>query len=237
LKPAAQFVIILPMGRPRRLTAGGVVYHVLNRANRRTRIFHKPGDYQAFIKVVADGLEQVPCRVLGLCVMPNHWHLVLWPHGDGDLSRLMAWISNAHVKRYRQHYHDKIGGHLYQGRFKSFPVQEDSHLLAVLRYVEANPLRAGLAQRAGEWPWSSDALRRGAFASLFSDWPLPRPADWSQWVEARWKEEELAHVRTSLDRGRPFGQDAWVNATAERLGLELTLRPRGRPSQSKNAMV
>jgi putative transposase len=115
-------------------------------------------------------------------------------------------------------------------------VQEDRHLLTVLRYVEANPLRARLAERAGEWPWSSDALRRGAFASLFSDWPLPRPEDWSQWVEARWGEEELNLVRTSLDRGRPFGQDAWVDATAKRLGLELTLRPRGRPSPPKKML-
>src|SRR5665213_3718570 len=195
------------MGRPRRVTAGGIVYHVLNRANRRAKIFHKPRDYAAFIKILAEGLERTPCRLLGLCVMPNHWHLVLWPHGDGDLSRLMAWISNAHVKRYRQHYHDKIGGHLYQGRYKSFPVQEDEHLLTVLRYVEANPLRAHLADRAGEWPWSGDALRKGQFAPLLSEWPLPRPPDWSDWVESRWKEDELREVRTSIARGRPFGQN------------------------------
>jgi putative transposase len=205
------------------------VYHVLNRANRRARIFHKPRDYEAFLKVLAEGLERVPCRVLGLCLMPNHWHLVLWPHGDGDLSRLMAWISNTHVKRYRQHYHDRIGGHLYQGRFRSFPVQEDGHLLTVLRYVEANPLRARLAERAGEWPWSSDALMKGKFASLFSAWPLPRPGDLSEWVEARWKDEEWSEVRTSVARGRAFGQEEWVQATTKRLGLELTLRPVGRP--------
>jgi putative transposase len=215
------------MGRPRRLTAGGVVYHVLNRANRRAKIFHKHRDYQAFIEIVAQGLERTPCRVLGLCLMPSHWHLVLRPHADGDLSRLMAWISNTHVKRYRTHYHDTIGGHLYQGRFKSFPVQEDAHLLTVLRYVEANPLRAGLAERAGQWPWCSDSLRHGGFAAMFSEWPLPRPADWDQWVEARWKDEELESVRTSLQRGRPFGQEAWVGTMARRLGLEITLRPRG----------
>jgi putative transposase len=215
------------MGRPRRVAAGNVVYHVLNRANRRTRIFHKPRDYEAFLRILGQGLQRTPCRVLGLCLMPNHWHLVLWPHADGDLSRLMAWISNTHVKRYRQHYHDRIGGHLYQGRFKSFPVQEDGHLLTVLRYVEANPLRAGLAQRAGEWAWSSDALRNGPFASLLSDWPIPRPADWSQWVQSRWKEEELAELRVNLDRSRPFGHKAWVEATAKRLGLDITLRPHG----------
>ncbi len=217
------------MGRAKRIAAGGIVYHVLNRANRRTRIFHKPRDYDAFIKLLGDGLERIPCRLLGLCLMPNHWHLVLWPHADGDLSRLMAWITNTHVKRYRQHYHDKIGGHLYQGRFKSFPVQEDGHLLTVLRYVEANPLRAKLAARAGDWPWSSYAMRGGPLAKLLGDWPVDRPADWGGCVEARWADAEKARLQTSMDRGRPFGEERWMQTTAARLGLELTLRPIGRP--------
>ena len=113
------------------------------------------GESGAFLKILGEGMERVPCRVLGLCLMPNHWHLVLWPHADGDLSRLMAWISNTHVKRYRQHYHDRIGGHLYQGRFKSFPVETDDHLYTLLRYVERNPLRAGLVRKATNWRWSS----------------------------------------------------------------------------------
>jgi putative transposase len=199
----------------------------MNRANRRAKIFRKPRDYDAFIKIIAEGLERTPCRVLGLCLMPNHWHLVLWPHADGDLSRLMLWITNTHVKRYRRHYHDKIGGHLYQGRFKSFPVQEDAHLLTVLRYVEANPLRSGLSNRVGEWPWSSDAIRTGPYTPLLCEWPIQRPADWNQWVEARWKDEELKEIRTSVERGRPFGHKAWVEAAAKRHGLEITLRERG----------
>jgi putative transposase len=217
------------MGRPKRAVAGGVVYHVLNRANRRARMFHKPRDYDAFLKLLVEALDRLPCRLLGLCLMPNHWHLVLWPHADGDLSNLMAWITNTHVKRYRQHYHDKIGGHLYQGRFKSFPVQEDRHLLTVLRYVEANPLRAKLAERAGEWPWSSYALRNAPWKQWLSDWPLPRPEDWGDLVEARWSEPELAEMRTSVDRGRPFGEAIWIDQTAKKMGLSATLRPLGRP--------
>src|SRR4051794_18867721 len=136
------------MGRARRVSAGGIVYHVMNRGNRRADVFHKPGDYDAFVQVLAEGLQVVPCRLLTFCVMPNHWHLVLWPHADGDLSRFVGWVTNTHVKRHRQHYEDVDGGHLYQARFRSFPVQTDPHLLTVLRYVEANPLRAGLALRA-----------------------------------------------------------------------------------------
>jgi putative transposase len=226
------------MARPRRVVAGGIVYHVLNRANRRARMFHKPRDYDAFLNILAQALERIPCRLLALCLMPNHWHLVLWPYLDGDLSKLMAWITNTHVKRYRQHYHDKIGGHLYQGRFKSFPLQGDHHLLTVLRYVEANPLRSELAQRAHEWAWSSCALRETPWAQqCLSDWPLPRPADWNHLVEARWNKAELATLRTSIDRGRPFGEPAWVNQTAAKLGLTATLRPLGRPSEKKNMAV
>ena len=223
------------MGRPRRVTTGGVVYHVLNRANRRSRIFHKSPDYEAFLNLLGEGLDRLPCRLLGLCLMPNHWHFVLWPHGDGDLSRLTGWISNTHVKRYRQHYHDKVGGHLYQGRFKSFPVQEDGHLLTLLRYVESNPLRANLAARAGDWPWSSYALRGGPWGRLFSDWPVPRPADWGAIVESRWRKPDLAQVRTSLDRGRPFGDETWVRCTAARMGLESTVRSLGRPPVQSGA--
>jgi putative transposase len=214
------------------VAAGGIIYHVLNRANRRARIFHKPRDYDAFLKVVEEGLSQIPCRMLGLCVMPNHRHMVLWPHADGDLSRLIAWITNTHVKRYRQHYHDKIGGHLYQGRFKSFPVQEDGHLLTVLRYIEANPLRCGLSQRAGQWPWSSCSLRQSPIKSLLSDWPFPVPPDWESLVEERWPEPELNRLRASVDRGTPFGQDTWVLQTARQLGLDSALRQRGRPKRA-----
>jgi putative transposase len=184
------------MGRARRVASGGIVYHVLNRANRRARMFHKPGDYQAFLKVIEEGLARIPCRLLGLCLM---------------------------------HYHDKVGGHLYQGRFKSFPVQEDGHLLTVLRYVEANPLRCGLSQSACQWPWSSCSLRQGTMQSLLSEWPLPCPADWHALVEARWAQPELARLRSSVDRGSPFGQEHWVLQTARHLGLESTVRQHGHP--------
>lgn len=219
------------MGRPRRVAAGGIVYHALNRANRRARMFHKPGDYDAFLQIIGQGLERVPCRLLGLCLMPNHWHLVLWPHKDGDLSRLVGWITNTHVKRYREHYQDQIGGHLYQGRFKSFPVQEDAHLLTVLRYVEANPLRCGLAERANQWPWSSCSIRGSATPAiaLLSPWPVAQPADWESLVEARWSEEELKSMRHNIARGRPFGDATWTRQAAIRLSLHATLHEIGRP--------
>src|SRR6266542_5055504 len=124
------------MPRIGRIAPGGYIYHVLNRGNGRQKIFHKPGDYDAFVAVLARVREIVPVDILAYCLMPNHWHLVLRPKRDGDLSRFMLRVATAHVRRYFAHYQNEAGGHLYQGRFKSFPVEADDHLLALLRYVE-----------------------------------------------------------------------------------------------------
>jgi REP element-mobilizing transposase RayT len=124
------------------------VYHVLNRANGRLRLFKKEGDFLAFERVLLLAHRRVPIRILDWCVMSNHWHLVLWPKRDGELTAFMRWLTLTHAQRWK-HSHAAVGhGHLYQGRFKSFPIEQDEHLLTVLRYVERNPVRAGLVRRA-----------------------------------------------------------------------------------------
>src|SRR5262245_4653482 len=166
------------MGRALRNAAGGWVYHVVNRANARLPLFEKDGDYDAFERVLAEAVARVPVAVLAYCVMPNHWHLVVRPQRDGDLSRFVGWLTLTHTQRWHAHHHTAGSGHLYQGRFKSFPVQEDEHLLTVCRYVERNPLRAGLVGRAEDWRWSSLWRReRGpeAARALLAEWPVPRP--------------------------------------------------------------
>ena len=125
------------MPRKLRNSRGGLAYHVMNRGNGRAAIFHKPADYEAFLGMLAQVRQAEPgVRVLGFCLMPNHWHLVLWPKADGQLSRFVQRLATTHVRRHHAHYHVQAGGHLYQGRFKAFPIQEDEHLLSVLRYVE-----------------------------------------------------------------------------------------------------
>jgi putative transposase len=143
------------MGRPLRAAAGGVIYHVLNRANARRPIFEKTVDFEAFERVLGDAYARVATRILGYCIMPNHWHLVLWPSRDGELTQFMAWLTLTHTQRWHAHHQSAGAGHLYQGRFKSFPVQADDHFLTVCRYVERNALRAGLVARAEDWRWSS----------------------------------------------------------------------------------
>ena len=89
-----------------------MVFHVLNRANARATIFEKPEDYAAFERVLKEALDRVDMRVLSYCLMPNHWHLVLWPRRDGDLSRFMGWLTLTHTQRWHAHHHTVGTGHL-----------------------------------------------------------------------------------------------------------------------------
>ena len=110
------------MGRPKRVDLGGYVYHVLNRSNGRAPIFLKNGDYEAFLRIAAQALDHVPgMRLLSYCLMPNHWHLVLWPRADGELSDFVHWLTLTHTQRWHAHYRDVGTGHLYQGRYKKAP--------------------------------------------------------------------------------------------------------------------
>lgn len=215
------------MPRTARASAGGLCYHVLNRGNARQEVFHKPDDYAAFARLLGEASERLPMRLVAWCLMPNHFHLVLWPRRDGDLSRWMQWLLTAHVRRYHRHYGSS--GHVWQGRFKAFPIQHDEHLATVLRYVERNPLRARLVRRAEDWPWSSlSSLRTEEHPTLHLG-PVPRGRNWRQWVNGVETEAELLAVRHSVLRGAPFGTARWQTSTARRLALESTLNPRGRP--------
>jgi putative transposase len=191
-------------------------------------VFRKAADYAAFVDLLAEANERLPLRVLGYVLMPNHFHLVLWPRGDGDLSRWMQWLLTSHVRRYHRHYHGS--GHVWQGRFKAFPIQQDEHFLTVLRYVERNPLRANLVNRAEKWLWSSLAWRLGGKRpEMLADWPVDSPRNWLTLVNRAETEAELQAVRRSIVRGTPYGDDRWTKRVARRLGLESSLRPRGRP--------
>ncbi|NUQ63226.1 MAG: transposase [Pirellulales bacterium] len=219
------------MPRTARASVGGVCYHVLNRGNAGNNVFQQDEDFQAFLKLIGDACERVDMRVLGWCLLSNHFHMVLWPREDGDLSRWMQWLLTAHVRRFHRHYGSN--GHVWQGRFKAFPIQQDEHLLSVLRYVEGNALRAGLVQRAEDWRWSSLAvLGRSDTPNLLHPGPFPRGEDWLAWVNQPQTEAELAALRTCRDRGAPYGSEHWQKLIARRLGLESTLRPRGRPRKA-----
>jgi putative transposase len=222
------------MARGPRYAPGGFVYHVLNRGVARLPLFEKPADYAAFLRVLAEALQECPMRVLAFVLMPNHWHFLLWPEGDKDLSNFCRWLTHTHSMRWHAHYHTSGTGHIYQGRFKSFCVESDEHLYTVARYVERNPLRANLVRRAEEWRWSSLWRRVHGDAEprrLLSGWPLALPDEWVAHVNAPQTEAELEALRRSVRRGCPFGSAGWQQQMAARQGLTHTLRPVGRPKK------
>lgn len=221
------------MPRVARIAPGDVIFHVLNRGNARSRIFEKDQDYKAFERVIAETARTRSVRILAYCIMPNHWHMVLWPTRDGELGKFVQRLTTTHVRRWHLYRHSVGNGHLYQGTYKSFPVQDDNHFLTVCRYVEQNPLRANLVQKAEDWRWSSLGLRTTGISEarvpVLSEWPVPRPVDWLSLVNEAPAGQELDALRLSAQKGRPFGNENWQTSIAERLGLESTLRSRGRP--------
>src|SRR5438067_7819062 len=165
------------MPRLRRQIESGIIYHVLNRGNGRRNLFAKPADYEAFIKLLGEALQRFEVDLLAFCLMSNHWHLLLRPRRDGALSRMLGWLTVTHARRHHAQYPNPGSGHLYQGRFKSFPVQSDEHFLIVARYVHGNPLRAGLVEKAQAWRWS-DLTEATAWPFVLAPWPVDRPRGW-----------------------------------------------------------
>ena len=219
------------MPRTVRASQAGFCYHVLNRGNARSEVFHKPEDYASFLQALNESSVRLPMSLLGYCLMPNHFHLVVRPHGDGDLSRWMQWLMTTHVRRYLKHYGHS--GHVWQGRFKAFAIQDDEHLVTAVRYVERNPLRAGLVPAAQDWPWSSLGATRDKLEvspRLATEDPLRR-GDWNDFVNRPMTEAEVEAIRLAIRRGRPFGSEAWSRNAAEQLGLEFTLRSPGGQSR------
>jgi len=223
------------MPRQARINPGGIVYHVLNRAARRKRIFRYPADYRAFETCLAETREMKKMRILAHCIMPNHWHLVLRPGHDGALGPFMQRLTITHVRRWKEP-HDEVGlGPLYQGRYKPIPVRSDEHLLVLIRWVEANALHAGLVNRAEDWPWSTASSRYGKHGNptVLSGWPVPKPSNWHAWVNESWEPIQLKRIRECVQKNRPFGPNAWANETAKKLGIESSLRARGRPRKNE----
>jgi putative transposase len=205
---------------------GGYVYHVINRGNGRATVFHKSQDYEAFLSLLSEAKKRHPVKLFGFCLMPNHFHFVVEPTHENMLSQFMQWLLTSHVRRYHKHYGGS--GHIWQGRFKSFPVQRDEHLITALRYVLQNPVRAGLSSTAQEWRWSS--LRR---PQLIDTCPVNDEMQFAELLQ----EDQLTTIRECLNRQRPFGSKDWQAEVAARFGLASTLRPRGRPRMEKKSSL
>ncbi len=197
------------MTRPSRIDIADYHYHVLNRANARSQIFNTPADYQLFIEILTDTVELLNMRLLSFCLMPNHWHLILEPRADGDLSRFVARLTNTHVKQY-QVKNSLIGmGHLYQGRYKSFMIEDGQYFYTVLRYVERNAVKAKLCERAEDWPWGSAFLRaRGDNRSL-SPLPIDLSANYFMELNTPLCVSDEETLELSENHSTPFASIGW----------------------------
>ncbi|OGI65646.1 hypothetical protein A3A95_01630 [Candidatus Nomurabacteria bacterium RIFCSPLOWO2_01_FULL_39_18] len=223
------------MPRAIRTDVGNYCYHVINRANARLPIFFREKDYVLFEQVLEVAREKHNMRVLAYCLMPNHFHLVLYPRNDGDLGKFMQWLTLTHTQRWHKVKNTKGTGHLYQGRYKSFLIEEDNHLLSVIRYVERNPLRAKLVKKAENWKFSS--LWRGLYGNirqkkLLSAWPISKPIDYLSFVNVPQPKEEEVLIRLSVVKGKPYGKDSWSMRMIKKFGLESTIRLPWRPKKS-----
>lgn len=199
-------------------------------------MFNKEEDFAAFERILAEGVQRYSIRLTGYCLMSNHWHLLAWPQDDDQVSAFLHWVTLTHTQRWHAAHRTAGMGHLYQGRFKSFPVQSNGHYLTVLRYIEQNPLRAGIVKRSVDWLWSSLASRRGFNKQLrVVPGPVPLPTNWLSLVDILPNEPDLRKLENCILRGCPMGDQDWVQKTAEKLDLDLTLRSRGRPRKDIRA--
>jgi putative transposase len=225
------------MGRLPRAIDDGLVYHAVNRGNNRADVFADDADRIAFLESLARTKARYPFRLFGYCLMTNHFHLLLRPEPGQSISRILQSLTVAHTWRY--HKRHRTTGHVWQGRFKSPVIQDDLHLLVVLRYIEANPLRARIVSDPADYGWSSFRQhgmgQDDPLLSSFSEWDelgnsdAERRRRWRSKVRALQDDTELGSVRRSLSSGRPLGDPKWTERTAERLKIELSPRPRGRP--------
>ncbi|MCK9351718.1 MAG: transposase [Candidatus Paceibacterota bacterium] len=222
------------MPRNARTDVGGEIYHVINRANGRMVIFNTPEDYLLFENLLFDTKELTGMRILAYTIMPNHWHFILHPQKDGDLGIFMHRLSNAHTRKVHALTNTNGTGHLYQGRYKSFLVDSDSYFLTLLKYVERNPVRSKTVEHCEDWQWGS-AWRRingsKAEKKLIDPPIVELPHGYKKWINTPDKEDDLAVIRTSVNKSVPFGRDKWVDQMVTKFHLESTQKKQGRPKK------
>jgi putative transposase len=224
------------MPRTARAVIPGYCYHLLNRANKRAQVFHSDEDYSQFLALLSRAQDRLELPILALCLMPNHVHMVVQPRAESDLARWTHWVFTTHARWY--HAKHSSTGRIWKGRYKAFPSQDDHHLTTVMRYVERNALRANLVERAEDWRWGSLRWRSAPMPPLkISSPPVSLPSYWRHLVNEPQTDAELAAIRTSVNRQRPFGSEEWVRKQAKDLELEASLAPIGRPRKYQSRRV
>ena len=229
------------MGRLPRPTGDDLIDHAINRGSNRADVLGPDGERDMFLGDLARTKARYPFALFGYCLMSNHFHLLLKPAPGQSISRILQSLTVAHT--WRHHRRQGTSGHVWQGRFRSPVIQDGDHLLVVLRYIEANPVRAAMVADPCEYTWSSHRCHGAGHADplldSFPGWEqlgrteAERRARWRRKVRGEQPAKELDGVRSSVRSGRPYGAEDWVEVISHRLGIVREPRRRGRPPREK----
>jgi putative transposase len=215
-----------------RVVVPGMPHHITQRGNRRETVFFSDADRRRFLGLLSEYADRGGLELLAYCLMDNHLHLVAVPETEASLAVVLKPVNLLYARYLNQ----RKGwcGRLWQERYYSCPMDRNRTLIAA-RYVEQNPVRAGLAKRAEEYAWSSAAGHTGKRVDpLLSDqhgW-LTGIGDWTEWLRGTDDESDLAELRLRTTTGRPFGSAEFISKLAAQTGRALAPRPRGRPKRT-----
>ena len=218
------------MARIARVVAEHYPHHITQRGNRRQDTFFCDDDYRYYIRLMAEWCDKCGVTILAYCLMPNHVHLIAVPESEDGLRRA---IGEAH-RRYTRHinFREQWRGHLWQGRFASF-LMDEKYLLTATRYIELNPVRAGLVSIPEEYTWSSaKAHMKGRNDDLVKVQPLLRMVDdWRQFLSGDVSDEEYELLQRHERTGRPLGSTSFIERLENKLSRILTPQKGGRPKK------
>lgn len=212
------------MSRVARVVAPGFPHHVTQRGNRRADVFEVDEDREAYLRFLKKYADRHGLAVWAYCLMSNHIHLIVVPDKEESLGHAMRDTHTVHAMRFNER--TQLTGHVWQGRFYSCPLDEQ-HLWAAVRYVERNPVRAGMVDRAEEYAWSSAAAHCGLRRDTVLSREFPPSgviADWAEWLREEDDPETIATIRQRTNTGRPCGSPSFLKQL-EGL-LDKTLRPK-----------
>ena len=201
----------------------------MNRSAKQLTLFDSRAEYDLFLDVLAEAETVCPIRLLEYCVMPNHWHLLVWPERDDQLTRFMRWITGVHAQRWRRARGQTGKGAVYQGRYRWVAVQGGQHYDIARRYIQQNPVRARLVDCPGDWPWSSASSEPVAVRPALTRGPLSPDAHQQVLSNRLLTDEAARQMRASLKNGQPFGDPQWSRALEVRKWLVAVLEAHSKP--------
>ncbi len=215
----------------------GKVLHAMNRRVDRQTLFCTDEDYALFRSLMSEAVYKFNLRILEWVLMPNHWHMLIFPETKNQVSEFMHWLCGIHAKKWRAEKDNEGNGALYQDRFKAFLVKPGLHVDRLRNYLAMNPVKANLVDNPFDWIWgSAKRVHRDCLISTIpiSKGPPPSPSDLKELLSTplNLTETQIDRLEKSFLKGLPYGDDVWTEQMIEEYHLEHTLRKAGRPKST-----